>query len=147
MKREQPGVTRRRGFTLMEVLLVLAILGTIMTMVVPKLLGRQEQASVDATRLSIRGLEQSINMFAYDHGGRFPKDKDAFQVLLKKTGREDSKWRGPYLDERPVDAWGNDFRYRYPGKLNPDAFDIISSGPDGLPETDDDISNSRDRGD
>ena len=79
----------------MEVLLVLGILGVIMAMVVPKVLGRQKYASIDATRVSIGGLSQSLKLYALDHAGDFPSASDGLNVLLKKPGRPDSAWKGP----------------------------------------------------
>lgn len=131
----------RTGFTLMEVLLVLAIMGIIMSMVVPKLLGRQQHANVDATRLSIRGVEQAIKMYALDHGGSFPASTNGLAILQEPPNSRDPRWRGPYLENNPVDAWGTPLNYSYPGRKNLRGFDIISAGPDRTPGTDDDIGN------
>lgn len=131
----------RAGFTLMEVLMVLAIMGVIMSLVVPKLLGRQQHANVDATRLSIRGVEQALKMYALDHGGRFPTGADGLSVLIERPSQRDPRWRGPYLDEQPRDAWGTPLMYEYPGKRNPSGFDLISPGPDGIQSTEDDVTN------
>lgn len=131
----------RAAFTLMEVLLVLAIMGVIMSLVVPKLLGRQQHANVDATRLSIRGVEQALKMYALDHGGRFPSTAEGLAVLISKPDQRDPKWRGPYLEEPPRDAWGTPLKYSYPGQHHQDSFDISSAGPDGVSGNDDDIIN------
>ena len=132
---------RRNGFTLMEVLLVLAIMGVIMSMVVPKLLGRQRHANEDATRLSINGVEQALKMYALDHGGQYPRPADGFQVLVEAPTRRDPRWRGPYLEQKPLDAWGSDLSYVFPGKRNPRSFDIVSPGADRQPATPDDLGN------
>ena len=133
--------SRRSGFTLMEVLLVLAILGVIMSMVVPRLLGRQQHANVDATRLSMRGVEQALKLYALDHGGSFPQTKDGLNVLLETPGQSDPRWRGPYLEEPALDAWGTPLTYQYPGRRNSKGCDIASAGPDRVPNTEDDIGN------
>lgn len=132
---------RRSGFTLMEVLLVLAILGVIMTMVVPKVLGRQQHANADATRVSIGGLSQALKLYSLDHSGQFPASADGLSTLLRAPDARDPRWRGPYLEKEPVDAWGNPFQYEFPGRRNPDSFDISSAGPDGTHGTADDIGN------
>jgi general secretion pathway protein G len=135
--------SRRRGFTLMEVLLVLAILGVIMAMVLPQLLGRQRQANIDATKLSIRGLEQALDLFALDHDGEFPVTNIGLQALLNPTGN-DPQWKGPYLKDTstlPLDAWGNPMQYEYPGKYQQGKADIWSWGPDKQNGTEDDITN------
>jgi general secretion pathway protein G len=131
----------RRGFTLMEVLLVLGILGVIMAMVVPKVLGRQKYASIDATRISIGGLSQALKLYSLDHAGDFPSAADGLTVLIKKPTRADASWKGPYLEQEPKDAWGQSLVYTYPGKHNADSFDVSSAGPDHVHGTPDDIGN------
>lgn len=132
---------RRRGFTLMEVLLVLGILGVIMSMVVPRVLGRQKHASIDATRISIGGLAQALKLYALDHAGDYPSESQGIAVLLRKPAKTDVAWKGPYLDQEPKDAWGQPLLYRFPGVRNPDSFDISSPGPDHIPGNEDDIGN------
>lgn len=132
----------RRGFTLMEVILVLAILGVIAAMVVPQLIGRQRDANIKATRASIHGIEQAAELFAVDHDGNFPTTID---MLLVNTANN-AKWKGPYLkgsSQLPADAWGNPLQYEYPGANHPngDMADIYSFGPDMTAGTDDDINN------
>lgn len=138
MKRKNP-----LGMTLLEVLLVVAILGVISALVVPRLVGRQKEANVDATRLSINGLEHALKLYAVDHYGDYPTTVQGLRALYEKPGNQ-KYWRGPYLETAAKDAWGNRFDYRYPGVLRPDSFDLISSGPDGELSTEDDISNQVD---
>ena len=130
----------RSAFTLMELLLVLAILLVIAGLVVPKLAGRQKVANIDATKVSIEGLQQAIQMYAIDHDGKNPTTSTGLDVLTQMV-KKDPQWRGPYLDKTPVDAWGEPFQYRCPGTHNKDGFDIISAGPDQAMGTDDDIGN------
>lgn len=131
----------RSAFTLMELLLVLAILGVIMAMVVPELLGRQKYANIDATRISVRGAEQALKMYAVDHLGDMPSTNDGFLVLLQPKSAQDKRWRGPYLDRAPADAWGTQLKYAFPGRVNKSSFDVSSAGPDKVFGTDDDIGN------
>lgn len=133
--------TRRRGFTLMEVLLVLGILGVIMAMVVPRVLGRQQHANADATRVSLGGLSQALRLYALDHGGSYPSTSEGLDILIRQPSRRDASWKGPYLDKMPRDAWGESLQYRCPGARNPDSFDISSAGPDRRHGTADDIGN------
>ncbi len=130
---------KRRAFTLMEVLLVLGILGVIMAMVVPKVLGRQKYASIDATKVSIGGLAQAIRMYSMDHNGDIPTMADGLTVLLKQPTRPDPAWRGPYIEQDPKDAWGQPFKYVRPGKHGDMSFDLVSGGPDRAFGTQDDI--------
>jgi general secretion pathway protein G len=137
--------TRRRGFTLIEVLLVLAILGVIAAMVVPQLLGRQKQAMIDQTKLSIKSLENTLEFYAKDHDGEFATSAEGLEVLLHQPNNDD-KWHGPYLKDVktvPLDAWGKPFHYEYPGQHHPQgtAPDITSNGPDKVQGTNDDINN------
>ena len=122
---------RRRGFTLLEVLLVLAILGVIAAMVVPQLLGRQKKAMVDTTKSSIAGLEQALKMYAIDHEGEYPQgSQDALAVLLEPVDK-DGKRVEPYLEKLPTDAWGQMLYYTYPPqKSRSSKPDIWSAGPD-----------------
>jgi general secretion pathway protein G len=131
----------RSAFTLMELLLVLAILGVIMAMVVPELLGRQKYANIDATQISLRGAEQALKMYAVDHLGNMPSTAEGFSVLVQAKGNQDKRWRGPYLERMPADAWGTELKYEFPGRKNPTGFDISSAGPDKVFGTGDDIGN------
>lgn len=144
MRKLHPSNPRRRsGFTLMEVLLVLAILGVIMAMVVPQLLGRQQKANIDAAKLSIKGLEQALDLYALDHDGEFPMTNIGLQALLAPGGN-DPQWKGPYLKDSttlPLDPWGNPLQYEYPGKYQQGKADIWSWGPDKQSGSEDDITN------
>jgi general secretion pathway protein G len=135
------GTSRAGGFTLLEVLLVLAILGVITAMVVPRLIGRQKHANIDATKLSIKGLEHALKLYALDHDGEYPGTRQGLDSLMTAPDSKDTRWKGPYLENPARDAWGRPFQYEYPGRHRTTGFDIFSSGPDGVPGTDDDISN------
>ena len=131
----------RSAFTLIELLLVLSIMGVLMAMVVPNLLGRQEHANIDITRGSIAGIEQALQMYQLDHQGAYPSSREGLQSLVQRPGKNDKRWRGPYLQKLPFDAWGNPFIYISPGKRNTGGYDIVSMGADRRQGTDDDIGN------
>lgn len=125
---------QRRGFTLLEVLIVLAILGVIATLVVPRLLGQQRAANEKATALSINAIETALDLYAVDHQGTYPQGgQDVLETLTQPwtdqlTGRE----REAYMDTLPRDAWQRPFYYEYPnGKVSVDKPAIWSSGVDG----------------
>ena len=104
----------RGGFTLLEVLLVLAILGVIAAMVVPQLLGRQQTAYEDQTRVNIANLENAAKMYYIDHDGEFPQgSQSALGVLLEPVDRN-GKPLPPYLEKMPLDAWGQPLYYEWP---------------------------------
>ncbi|MGH7200287.1 MAG: type II secretion system major pseudopilin GspG [Planctomycetaceae bacterium] len=129
MKRRR--TVRRGGFTLLEVLLVLAILGVIAAIVVPQLLGRQKEANIKATQASIIGLEQALKLYASDHYGEYPAGGD--ETLLTLTQPEqlpDGRVRDPYLEEIPKDAWDQPLHYQYQSGQSMLRPQIWSSGPD-----------------
>ncbi|MCC6239299.1 MAG: type II secretion system major pseudopilin GspG [Phycisphaerales bacterium] len=129
----------RRGFTLMELLLVLVILGVLAALVIPKFTGRSEQARETAAKADIASIKLAINTFEIDNG-RYPTTDEGLGALITKPANV-SGWRQPYLDGgMPKDPWGNEYQYRYPGQRNAQGFDLWSFGPDGR-ESEDDIGN------
>jgi general secretion pathway protein G len=132
--------TVHRAFTLMEVLLVLIILVVIGTIVVPNVLGTQDKANLTAAKAQIAPLKAAIRMYRLNMN-KYPATlNDLFERPSDATEAE--KWGKPYLTEKVApDPWGNEYQYAYPGKHNPDEFDVWSTGPDGQDGTDDDIGN------
>jgi len=132
---------KRKGMTLLEILLVIAILGVIAALVIPRLVGRQKQANVDATALSIKGLSQALKMYAIDHDGEYPTTAQGLPVLYAAPPTGDPNWNGPYLETPALDAWGREFEYQYPGAHNTAGFDIRSTGADAVSGNEDDVVN------
>lgn len=128
-----------RGFTLVEMLLVLLILATLAAIVVPKFAGRTEQAKITATQTQITSFETVLDAFEVDNG-YYPKGEDGLQDLVVQP-RDATKWHGPYLNEIPKDPWEHPYIYTCPGKYNQNAYDVLSAGPDGRSGTEDDIAN------
>jgi general secretion pathway protein G len=130
----------QRGFTLVELLLVLVILGTLAAIVVPKMAGRTEQAKITAAQTQIANFGTVLDAFEVDNG-YYPKGKGGLIDLIERP-RDADGWRGPYLkQEIPMDPWGNAYIYECPGKHNEDHYDVMSMGPDGRVGGDDDITN------
>lgn len=126
----------RRGFTLVEMLLVITIIGILAALVVPKMMGRSEQARQSAARADIASIKTALDAYEVDNGG-YPK---ALADLLQAP-RQARNWRGPYLDKISQDPWGNEYQYAQPGRQNANSFDLSSIGPDGKAGTEDDFGN------
>jgi len=151
MERERNGrsrVSSRAGFTLLEIMVVIVILGLLAALVVPKLIGRTEEAKQTQTRLQIKNIEQALQLFKLDNGF-YPGTEQGIEALVRapETGRVPKNYRkGGYLDRVPKDPWGSDYVYVSPG-TNGD-YDITSYGADEAPggEGEDADINSWDEG-
>ena len=139
MKIPSRNLHRRAAFTLVEMLLVLVILATLAALVLPKFAGRTEQARLTAAKTDISSICAALDAFEVDNG-YYPKN-GSLNALVEQPS-DATSWRGPYLSKGvPLDPWGNAYIYDYPGKHNANGFDVSSSGPDGRPGTDDDVTN------
>lgn len=126
----------RRAFTLVEMLLVITIIGILAALVIPKMVGRSEQARQAAAHADLSSIKTALDAYEVDNGF-YPK---SLQDLIQPPSNA-KNWHGPYLDNLPVDPWGNPYVYAFPGRHNPNGFDLSSVGPDGKAGTDDDIGN------
>lgn len=126
----------KRGFTLIEIMVVVIILGLLAGLVLPKFMGSEEEAKIKTTGVQIRSLENALDGFKL-HNGFYPTTDQGLEALIKKpeTGRIPNKWQeGGYLKPAriPKDPWGGDYHYFSPGSEGRE-YEIISYGPDKEP--------------
>jgi general secretion pathway protein G len=133
-----PRIFRRilnpKGFTMIELMVVIVILGILAAIIAPRLVGRTDEARITKARVDITNLETALKLYKLDNGV-YPTTEQGLQALVEapETGTAPRNWReGGYLEKNrvPKDPWGNDFVYLSPG-VNGD-FDLSSYGADGL---------------
>lgn len=130
-----------RGFTLLEVMVVIVILGILASMVVPNLMGSQERANMQKAVSDINALETSLSMYKIDNY-KYPSTEQGLEALVTETDIEPAPRRFPeggYVKRLPKDPWGSEYQLLNPGEHG--NMDVFSMGPDGEPGTDDDIGN------
>jgi len=127
------------GFTLIELMVVIVILGILAGLIIPRIMGRPEEAKRLKAKMTIESLETALKLYKLDNG-MYPDTEQGLQALIEKpeTGTLPKKWKkGGYLEKGklPQDPWGNEFIYLSPGTHG--EYDIISYGTDGVPGGDD----------
>jgi len=130
---------KQSGFTLIEVMVVVVILGILAAILVPKVMDRPDQARITKARQDIRALESALNLYKLDNYVYPTTDQGLESLIEKPTSPEPPGWKeGGYLDLLPLDPWKQPYQYLSPG-VNA-SIDIYSLGPDQQP-SDDDIGN------
>ena len=127
----RPSAGRRRGFTLIEIMVVIVIIGLLSALVGPRLIGQSDEAKRKTTATQIAQLEQVLGLFQLDNGF-YPTTEQGLEALVKEPSLPPEPLnykKGGYMKKVPKDAWGRDFIYRCPGEHGD--FDIMSYGSDG----------------
>ena len=141
MSLKKNSLKRQAGFTLLELMVVIVILGVLASMVVPNLMGNKEKADIQKATSDIVALEGSLDMYKLDNH-RYPTTEQGLQALVTKPeiAPIPNGYRADgYIRRLPQDPWGSDYQLLSPGQHG--QVDIFSLGPDGVPESNDDIGN------
>jgi general secretion pathway protein G len=120
---------RRAGFTLVEMLVVLAIIGMVVGLVGPRVLNYLSESKVKTAQIQMENIASALDLFYLD-AGRYPTSEEGLSALVRRPASV-TAWSGPYLKSAtaPKDPWGHDYIYRAPGQNGP--YDVGSLGPDG----------------
>ena len=130
---KQPRVTLR-GFSLIDMMIVLTLIGLIMVAIGVGVMGQFSKGQVSAARTQAYEISKQLDLYRLEFG-HYPSSSEGFDALVNPPRGE------PYMDKVPVDSWGNEFLYVYPGEKNRKKPDIRSKGDDGVENTEDDIGN------
>src|ERR1017187_9418881 len=118
------------GFTLLEIMVVVIIIGVLAATIIPQFMGTTHDAKVSAAKSDVAQLESAMERFNL-HMDRYPTMDEGLKVLVEAPAGEDKKWRGPHIKLLRPDPWGNPYQYRVPGMHHVTTFDVWSRGADG----------------
>lgn len=128
-----------KGFSLIEILLVVIIIGTLAAMMIPRFIGRSDQARVAAAKADVEvNIPTALKLYELDNGF-FPTTEQGLGALMKQTASNPipKNWNGPYLEKTPIDPWGRPYQYLSPGVHRPHDYDLYSLGKNPKVDTKD----------
>lgn len=124
-----PGIKRVSGFTLLEIMVVVAIIGLLAAVIVPNVIGQGEQAKVDLAKANMGRIVQQLDLYRFNNG-RYPTTEEGLMALVERPASARTWPEGGYLPRLPLDPWNNEYIYISPGVDGP--FDLISLGANGM---------------
>jgi general secretion pathway protein G len=123
-----PRRTGQQGFTLLEIMVVVVIIGLLAAIVVPRLMGNVDTAQINRAKGDIRSIETALNLYRLDNF-KYPSSTDGLEALVKNPGESAAPNWKQQLPRLPVDPWNRPYQYAYPGQHG--EFDVFSLGADG----------------
>ncbi len=128
----RPSPVRQSGFTLIEIMVVVVILGVLAALVVPNIMSRPDQAKVTVAQTDVKAISSALEMYRLDNG-YYPSSEQGLEalVVMPSGSPEPRNWNPDgYLKKIPQDPWGNPYQYERPGSKNPTSYDLYSLGAD-----------------
>ena len=139
--RKQRHCLKKKGFTIAEIVLVIALIGLLSTFVIVKVGGIFEDTQDKTARFHVsQTFKTPLLKYRMDMGS-YPSTEEGLESLVRPPSARQQLWKGPYVDSIPLDPWKTPYQYKYPGEKNPTGYDIRSAGPDRQMNTADDIGN------
>ena len=121
-------LTKSGGFTLIEIMVVVVVIGILAAIIIPQFMGTSEDAKIAAARATVTELDSAVERF-YVQMDRYPTTEEGFNALLTPPSGDDAKnWRGPYIKKLFNDPWGHPYQYACPGTHHTESYDIWSRG-------------------
>jgi general secretion pathway protein G len=132
--RTRARIRARAGFTLIEILVVIAVIAVLATLVAPEVFRHLGSARESTAKSQVEMLGAALDAYRLDVG-RYPTTEEGLAALRTAPAAAGARWRGPYLrKDVPADPWGNPYQFRSPGQVNPTGYDLLSLGADGKPD-------------
>jgi general secretion pathway protein G len=134
------GTRRKKGFTFLEIMMVVVIIGILMSIAIPQLTGKSKKARINAAKFQIGIFKTALGNYEMDVG-EFPSTSQGLKALVDRPSEvAEEDWDGPYMDKIPKDPFNQEYIFRSPGEHSK-YYDLASKGPDKQEGTEDDITN------